>query len=257
MPFWNKKSKANESKSATPKAVMFIDNDHWHVSLKKQFKVDVSIKMLTDSVAAKYDLAEVFVFGDFTGLENKLEEIAGITENIYDVRGDTKSDKDIHMLDRLYRSGMQYKNTDTTVIIVSGSGRLTLAARFLKEECALKTSVFGVRGCMSGTLKDAADVVTELPNEEYISMLFPLVINNCVHVSKSSNIIPTFKTTVEAVATYNDISSIWAEIAVNKMLELGYLYKKMTTVASFNTIKTIAAKWDMLIKDGLYDPDVD
>lgn len=252
--FWKKKSAPNATK---PQAVIFIDHDHWSVSLKKQFRIDESIKMLTDSIAAKYDLTDIFAFGDFTGLDSRMGEIADITENIFDVRGDIKSDKDVLMLDKLYRCGVQYKGTDTNVIIVSGSGRLTLATRFIKEECGLKVSVYGVRGCISGALKESADATTELPNDEYIAMLFPLVIRNCVHVSKTSSIIPTFKTTIEAVSSYNDVSPVLVEIAVNKMLELGYLYKKLTVISSFNTVKTIAAKWELLIKDGLYDPEKD
>ena len=255
--FFKKKKAAAAPEPNPPQVVIIIDYDHWHVSLNKQFRIEENIKTLTDSIAAKYDVADVFVFGDFAGLDHKLGEIAGITENIYDVRGDVKSDKDIHMLDRLYRCGVQFKGTNTTIIIVSGSGRLTMAVRFLKDECNLKVGIYSVRGALSGSLREAASQVTELPNEEYIAMLFPLVIKNCVHVSKTSNIIPTFKTTAEAVSSYNDVSPVLIESAVNKMLELGYLYKKMTVISSFNTVKTIAAKWDLLIRDGLYDPEKD
>ena len=252
-----KKKKEQPRKADTHKAVIFIDHDHWYVSLNKQFRVQESVKMLMDSLASKYDVTEVFAFGDFVGRDKELGEIAEMTENIYDVRGDMKIDKDVLMLDSLYRCGVKYKGTNTTVIIVSGSGRLTLAVRFIKEECGLKVNVYGVRGCISGALKETADAVFELPNDEYIAMLFPLVIQNCVHVSKNANIIPTHKTTIEAVSSYNDISPVLVETAVNKMLELGYLYKKMTVIASFNTVKTIAAKWELLIRDGLYDPEKD
>ena len=251
-----KKKKSPAAKDTKQQAVIVIDFDHWNVSLKKQFRVEPSLKLLTDSVAAQYDVADIFVFGDFFGLDSKQSELADITENIYDIRNDIKNDKYIHMLDKLYRAGLRYKDTNTTVIIVSGSGRLTLAARFLKEECGLKVGVYSIRGAMSGALKEAADWTVELPNDEYISMLFPLIINNCVHVSKSGTIIPTFKTTVEAVSNYNDVSPVLVEAALHKMLELGYLYQKQTAI-SFNTIKTIAVKWDLLIKDGLYDPEKD
>jgi hypothetical protein len=252
--FWKKRS---ASESPNQQAVIFIDHDHWFVSLKKQYRVEASIKTLLDSIAPKYDISEIFAFGDFTASDIKLSNLAGITENIFDVRGDMKNDKDILMLDKLYRAGIQYKCTGAALILVSGSGRLTLAARFLKEDCGLKTGVYSVRGCLSGSLKETADWVCELPNEEFISMLFPLIIDNCVHVSKTSNIIPTFKTTVEAVSSYNDVSPVLVEEAVRKMLDLGYLYQKQTVLSSFNTVKTIAANWEQLIKDGLYDPEKD
>ena len=69
-------------------------------------------------------------------------------------------------------------------------------------------------------------------------------------------VIPTFRTTVDAVSKYNEVSPVLIETALEKMLELGYLYQKHTAI-SFNTVKTIAVKWDMLIRDGLYDPEKD
>lgn len=252
--FFKKKSKPTAN-GVIQKAIIFIDCDHWFVSLKKQYRVEANIKMLLDSISSKYNAADIFAFGDFTAVDNKLSELVGITENIYDVRGDIKNDKDILILDKLYRIGIQYKNTGATVIIISGNGRLTLAARFLKEECGLKIGVYSIRGCLSGSLKETADWTSELPNDEFISMLFPLIINNCVHVSKTFNIIPTFKTTVEAVSNYNNVSPVLVEEAVRKMLDLGYLYQKQTVLSSFNTVKTIAANWEQLIRDELYDPE--
>ena len=67
-------------------------------------------------------------------------------------------------------------------------------------------------------------------------------------------VIPTFRTTVDAVSRYNEVSPVLVETVLKKMLELGYLYQKQTAI-SFKTIKTIAVKWELLIRDGLYDPE--
>jgi len=259
LPFWNK-TKKTSADSATlqenekSRVVVFVDFDHWHVSLKSSFNVEADIRILLNDLTAKYGTAEIHVFGDFTGLDSKLGELALMTENVYDVQGERKGEKDILVLDRLYRCGMQYKDTDTTVILISGSGRYALAVRSLRDVCNLKVGIYGVRGATSGLLKESANWAFELPNDEYISILFPLIIRNCVHLSEK-DVNPTFRTTVDAVSSFNNVPPHLIESAVAKMLELGYLYQKQKVLRSLDTIKVICANWELMIKDGIYDPE--
>ena len=132
--FFKNRSKKSSTQETKPQAVVFVDFDHWHISLMNLFRVEASVKNLLDSIGDEYAIADIFVFGDFAGLDHKISELATITGNLFDVQGDKKSDKDAIILDKLYRCGVRHKGTDTTVIIVSGNGRLLLASRFLKEE---------------------------------------------------------------------------------------------------------------------------
>jgi len=242
------------SETERPGVVVFIDFDHWEVSLNSLYRIEADVRIILDSLKEKREVKEIYVFGDFNGQEKKLADLALLTEDIYDVQGNKKSDKDFIMLDKLYRCGAKYKDTETAVAIVSGSGHFTLAARFLREACSLSVGIYGVRGATSNSLREAASWSHELPNEEYISMLFPIIIRNCVIVSER-DINATFKTTVEVVSSYYKILPTLIEDAVAKMLELGYLYQKQRTLSSFESIKVLRANWEKLIKDGLYDPE--
>ena len=242
------------SETERPGVVVFIDFDHWEVSLNSLYRIEADVRIILDSLREKREVKEIYIFGDFSGLDGKLAELAGLTENIYDVQGNKKSDKDFIMLDKLYRCGAKYKDSVTKVVLISGSGHFTLATRFLQEECNLSVGVYGVRGATSGSLKEAASWFHELPNEEFLSMLFQPIIRNCVVVSER-DINATFKTTVEAVSGYYKLSAALVEDAVAKMLELGYLYQKQRTLPSFDSIKILRANWEKLIEDGLYDPE--
>jgi hypothetical protein len=225
---WLENKRKNKSETndqcIKPLAFVFIDFDHWYVSLKSLYHIEYDIRILLDNVAEKYLINEIYIFGDFSRLENKLSDLAVLTENIYDV-GEKKSDKNVIILDKLYRCGIQYKGTNTTVIAILGNGQFTLAERFLKEDFGLVAGVYGIRGAISASIKETADWVHELPNAEYIDMLFPLIVDNCDYVFVNK-VIATYKTMVEAVSRINNVSPVLIETAINKMLELGYLYQK-------------------------------
>jgi len=251
--FRGKKKPVNKTE---PQAVIILDFDHWHVSFSSLFHIEADFKTLLDSISKQCKVNDIFIFGDFIGLEEKLAGFSAFTENIVDVRGDKKNAKDLLLIDRLYRCAAEYRDTDTTVIIISGSGSYTLAARYIKEQ-GIKVGVYSVRGALSKNLREAADWCYELPNDEFISMLYPLIIQNFVFIS-GKDIYPTVKTTVEYVSGYHNISPLLVEVAVIKMLEENYIYKKQTVIPrEFTTIKTLAANWEKLIKDGLYDPEKD
>ena len=239
-------------------AVVFIDYDHWNVSLNANYRVKTDIQYLLDSISKQYEIKEIFVFGDFISAPEAYGKFTRLTENIYDVRNGQKNEKDIILLDKIYNYGHKHTGERQTAILITGNGGYALAARFLRDECCLETGVYGIRGSMSEKLKAAADWARELPNEDTIDILFPLVIQNFVYIQKSNrDIVPTFLRTVQAVASYNLVDEYLIEFAVKKMLDMGYLYQRETRVGFNDKVRVLYVKWDLLIRDGWYDPDAD
>ena len=237
-----------------PQAYVIVDFNYWHFALHKLFGVEVGLKTLVDIISSKYLIQELFVAGDFGRLAHRALEVLELTENLHDIGADMPGMKNFILADKLYRCGAEYRNTDMTVILISGSGNLVPAVRFVKEQPGLHMGIYSVRGTLRATLRQSADWTIELPGDEP-SMFYPLIIKDFEFIS-GKMIMPTFRTTVNAVSRHYNVSADMVKVSLGKMIDEHYVYRKQRLVPyTFDVINTLVVNWELLIRDGLYIPD--
>ena len=130
-----------------PKAVAFVDYEHWYISMEKLYKMKPDIQGWVKSLNEKYDVTEITFFADFANasLATEIPRIREVTKNIIPTTnaGHFKKDfTDFIMLDHVYQRAMSAEDIDT-FIIFSGDGHFSSVVSCLKNYCKKDVVVYG------------------------------------------------------------------------------------------------------------------
>ena len=160
---------------------------------------------------------------------------------------------DFIMLDHIYRSACLDKNIDTYVIF-TGDGHFSSVALFLKNSCHKEVVLYGVKNAFSGQLKQAASRYVEIPEEETDPLLpcYEAIFLNLysLHV-EHENSRPTFSKTVSAVAEKSGLGEDNIKVAMEKLLEKGYVTQYETLIGR-RKVRLLKAHFSVAQKDGIF-----
>ena len=251
-------NRMGEKKQEKKKAHVFVDYEHWYISLEKNYHVKPNIKKLTDELNETYNIAELVFFGDFSsaGMQNEMHKIRGFTNKIVETKNGSayykKDFTDFIMLDHIYQSALKATPEDT-FIIFTGDGHFTSVALFLKNTCRIEVGIYGIRNAFSGQLKQAASFWKELPDEEEILLPYcQMLLANLNELTEDrKNARPSFWKTVEAVSTKYGIPQEQAKKALEYLLQHGYLYQDEEQY-NYRKLKVLRADWKKIEQDGIY-----
>jgi len=247
-------------KNIKPRAAVFVDYEHWYISLDKMFKMKPDIKTWRDELAQKYDLCEIAVFADFSNpsLRSEISRIREVTNIIIETQNTSTHHKkdftDFIMLDHIYQKAMTSENIDT-FIIFSGDGHFSSVVSFLKNRMSKEVGVYAIKDAVSTQLRNTASWLNELPYKDerkstYYQMILKYIKSN-ESSGKEKKSYPTFWATVEAVAeTYRVDKDKVAEI-MREMINRGYIYQKREHTSVSNSIKIICVDWQKAARDGI------
>ena len=118
-----------------PKAIAFVDYEHWFISLDKLHHTRPDIKSWRNELAKTYELQEIIFFADFSNPTIRLEipRIREVSNYIIETQNTSSSHKkdftDFIMLDHIYQKALTTNQIDT-FIILSGDGHFSSAASF-------------------------------------------------------------------------------------------------------------------------------
>lgn len=249
--------------SIKPKAVAFVDYEHWYISMTKMHDQKPDIKGWYADMSKKYNITEVCFFGDFSNqsLRSEIPRIREVTNFVIETQNASPHHKkdytDFIMLDHIYQRAMTSHDVDT-FIIFSGDGHFSSVVSFLNIKLEKDVGIYGVRDAISNQLKNSASWVIELPNKnqeetEYCRM----ILRNLRNLSKTRNANghrqrPAFWPTVEAVAKYNDADKDKVAEALRSMIEKGYIYQTQERLKT-KTIKVLQVNWEKVKKDGILE----
>ena len=240
-----------------PKAAVFVDYEHWYISLDKNFHIRPDIESFIGELNKKYDVADVSFFGNFsnTSLNSEMHRIRGFTNKIVETDNGKdfykKDYTDFIILDHIYQSAYTDNDIDTYVIF-TGDGHFSSVVLFLKNVCKKNVEVYGVKGAFSGQLKQAATSFAELPNSEQqllpycrmiIASLFALETEN-----KKAN--PAFIKTVKAVSEKYNADEALVKAALEKLMTDGYISQYVKRINN-KSVKLLKTDYKRAEKDGL------
>ena len=247
-------------KHSLPRAVAFVDFEHWYISLERMYSVKPDVKAWAEELRKNYDVEEIAIFADFsnTGLRGELEKIRNVTNIIIDTKNQSEHYKkdftDFIMLDYIYQRAMTKKNIDT-FIIFTGDGHFTSVVRFIINQCRKKVGIYGITGATSSQLKASASWCRELPSDsEIYRTYYKLIVDTfnylTVHREFVKNGSPEKIT--ERVSKQGRVDRRSIKSALDQMMRGGYVCNSSMLNERGKKISVLTPNWDLLRRDGLW-----
>lgn len=250
-----------QRKKKLPDAVIFIDFEHWTISLSNLFGLHPNVQGFYKNISERFTVKKIMVFADFSNevLTIEKERWSDIPCEIIDTQNESPYKKgltDFVMLDAIYRQ-VQADKRIGTYILFTGGDHFSYISKYLRE---LKKNVvvYGIRNAFSGRLKDEADEIIELPTEtDEQERYYRLIIDNFNYIYNNANnlIIPTFCSTASILSLRNNIPEARIQEAIQELLDRGILYKSLTRVNYSNTVRILRIDWKKAIEAGLWSAD--
>lgn len=243
-----------------PKAIAFVDYEHWYISLDKLFgNMRPDIKAWRDALSEKYEMEEIIFFADFSNpaLRQEIPRIREVSNYIIETQNTSTSFKkdftDFIMLDHIYQKAMKSKDIGT-FILFTGDGHFNSVCNFLISQLGKKVGIYAIRGALSNQLRNTASWVVNLPEivDPFIS-IYRLILKNLKYLedNKAKKSYPTFWATVESVSRFNKLRRKDVADALHSMIEKGYIIQKEVDFGNDKIIQTLTVDWRKCRNDGI------
>lgn len=250
-----------QRKKKLPDAVVFVDFEHWTISLSNLFGLRPNVQGFYEALAAQFSIKRIAVFGDFSNEILKKEKWRWdeIPCKIIDTQNGSAYKKemtDFVMLDAIYRQAQTDRKTHHYVLF-TGDGHFSYVTRYLRDQNKVVV-VYGIRDAFSRRLKNEADEIVELPTQsDEKERYFRFIIDNFNYIynNEKNRIIPTFRSTVSVVSSRNNVPEERIRDAVQELLDRGILYKSLIKVDYQNQVRILKVEWKKAIDAGLWSPD--
>jgi len=150
-----------------PYAVAFVDYEHWYISYDRMYRSKPDIRAWREALAERYDVGEIFFFGDFSNpsLRSEIPKIREITSFIIETQNASshfeKDFTDFIMLDHIYQKAVTDENIDA-FIIFSGDGHFSSVVSFIRNRVGKEVGVYAVKGALSSQLRNSASYAEEV-----------------------------------------------------------------------------------------------
>lgn len=247
------------SNNGLPKAIAFVDYEHWFISLEKHHDSKPNIQAWFNDLKKKCNIVEVIFFADFSKFREKEVEtkrIRTFTNKIIDTYNPDSHHKkdysDFIILDNIYQKA--FTNQDIELFIIfTGDGHFSSATAFIRNFCNKQVGVYGVKNCISKNLVSSADWVVEVPliNEEN-ETVNNLILSSLRIAMDKGNKQPTFMKTVEYVSEKYYIPINKVKKCVIDLIDQGYIIQTTEKTKQRDTIRVIRPDWKKIKKDGIW-----
>ncbi len=246
-----------------PRAVAFVDFEHWYISLDRMHHKRPDYKAWYDEITSKYSVDEIYFFADFSNpsLRAEIPRIREITNFIIETQNSSPHHKkdytDFIMLDHIYQRAMTDRQTDT-YIIFSGDGHFSSVVNFLCVKLHKEVGIYAVRDAVSSTLKNAASWVCELPFVNKTQRIYYKLILSAMRDLEEANrgkkkkARAAFWPTVDAVANSNSLPRDEVADSLRSLIESEYIYQTEEKLRN-KTIKVMKVNWDKVKRDRLIE----
>lgn len=252
-------SKKPTGREALPKAVAFVDYEHWYVSYLKNFGLRPDIGGWFDMLSQSVYLTEAFFFADFShkSLSDEIRRIRPYSNKIIDTRntnGATAKDyTDFIILDNMYQKAVASDEIDV-YILFTGDGHFSSVCSFIKNVKGKEMWVYGVRNSFSRQLQDTASRSVTLPSlEELKKRNTKLVLDEIAASETQVGKSPTTKKLISDIAERQKIPPDDVRAAIAELTEKKYLTERVITMRSAEKKTVLFVDWDSLRDEGVYE----
>lgn len=260
--FQRKRTKESIGASGKPRAVAFVDFEHWYISLDKMYHTRPDIRAWRDELASRYEIQEIVFFADFNNasLRQEIPKIREITNYIIETQNTSTNFKkdftDFIMLDHIYQKAMNARDV-SVFILFSGDGHFNSVVNFLITQMGKEVGVYGIKDAMSNQLRNSASWYKLLPEQtDPDAPYYTMILKNLKYLkdnaTKEKKVRPTFWATVETVSRLNQTKRDPILKAMRNMIQKGYLYQTSDKIDSSKSVKILNVDWEKCRKDGIW-----
>ena len=245
-----------------PRAVAFVDYEHWFISLERLHHLKPNIQAWFDDLKTRCNLVEVIFFGNFSKFKDKETEtkrIRSFTNKIIDTFNPDlhykKDYTDFIILDNIYQKAVLQSDAEL-FIIFSGDGHFSSAAAFIRNFCHKQVGIYGVQGAISKNLINSADWYREVPLEkEKKDALNHAIFSTFKNNERSMGVPPTFKRAVEIISAENQLESQEISDALCELINEGYINQIPERTKRNMPIKILRTDWKKVAESGIWSMD--
>ncbi|HNX15071.1 MAG TPA: NYN domain-containing protein [Oscillospiraceae bacterium] len=255
---WSKIFGVNKgSGSGKQSAAVFVDFEHWYISLEKLYGIKPDIKNWSKELNAKYDVREMTFFADFSvqGMQNEISKIREVTNMIVQTQNTSHYKKDFTdfiMLDLIYQRAFDPSSAEV-FIIFTGDGHFSSAARFLKNRCNKQVGIYAVKNAFSKQLQSIADWSVEVekpPAADPLANYYEMILKNFKYLeNQNKKMVLSFNKTVQTISGINHVQYSKVQTALKTLMKKGYVFQKKDHIDG-NPITTLAVNWELVKRDG-------
>lgn len=249
-----------KKKTSLPRAIAFVDFEHWFISLERQYSVKPDVKGWAAELKERFDVKEIAIFADFSnpGLRGELEKIRDVTNIIIDTKNQSEHYKkdftDFILLDYIYQKAMTDKSIDT-FIIFTGDGHFNSVVRFIINQCRKKVGIYGITNATSSQLKASASWSREIPSDsEIFRTYYKLIVDNFNYltVHREFGKGGSAEQIIERVSKLGHVDRRSIKSALDQMMTEGYVYKDVALDDRGKKLQILRPNWELLRRDGLW-----
>ena len=193
-------------------------------------------------------------FGNFLdrNLSNEVVRIREVSNDIIETNCDNegrfmKDMSDVIMLDAIYRAAAE-KRSPQTFVLFTGDGHFQPVVRYLVQDLGKRVELHGIRTTVSRALRDAASECFEIPEEDQqLTECFQYIVADFNRIALNhDNPFATYQSLVTRVSRNNRLPKERVEMAVNEMVNQGYITRKRHRVAYDKPmINVLIPEWDV------------
>lgn len=236
------------------KTVVFVDYEHWYVSLKQLHQRRPNLRAWFDDVSQRGKLMEVAFFGDFSdagGMRDEINNIRQFTNRIIETKNSSahakKSFTDFIMLDNIYQKIISSPEVEQ-VILFTGDGDFCSVAAYLRHFCSKVVGVYGVDGAISSQLEATSDWCERIPFVSEPHQECRLAILKNLKYAQTHTKSPTFRPTVRLVAEHYDLYEDAVEAELRLLLGEGIVYTMPERSRRDYTVmlNVLKVRWDLV-----------
>ena len=241
-------------------AAVFVDYEHWYISLEKLYSIKPDVKGWSDELNRQYDVREMTFFADFSvgGLKNEVSKIREVTNMIVQTQNTSNHYKkdftDFIMLDQIYQRAFDPNSADV-FIIFTGDGHFSSVVRFLTNRCGKTVGIYGVKNAFSKQLQNMATyyIEVEKPAEpDPMQAYYQMILKNFKYLeSQDKQRVLSFNKSVETVTRINHAPYSKVQSALKALMKKEYI-RQVKEKLDGNTVTTLAVDWELVNRDGLY-----
>ncbi|MBR0402467.1 MAG: NYN domain-containing protein [Lachnospiraceae bacterium] len=271
----------SRSKTSKPRALAFVDYEHWFYSYKNLFSMTPDLEAWRDELQEYFELEDILVFANFSVNYiapewEKLEKLGARV--IHTGIAQESSDKDYTdfiMLDHIYQAATR-KDIEVYVIF-TGDGHFGSAVRYIRNKLNKRVIVYGVNRALSGRLKSEASSYVEMPRYEQEQQFYiDLVLNTLERLTLQKKD-PTYRRTIDGVAKSSRVARDRIKWAMDYLMEKGYVSERKVKVRTSTggknsakdggkagaddagkkqnaeqAVKVLSVDWNAIKKDGIW-----
>lgn len=236
-----------------PKAVVFVDYEHWFYSYHNKFNMTPNVEEWFDEVSAEYKIKEAQFFADFNNniIGKELERLEKLKYNISVVHtasmkdGVDKDFTDFIILDAIYREAAQRRSPEV-FIIFTGDGHFNLVVKYLRS-LNKKVIIYATKYSLSNKLKSSANAYVEMPRQGQEQNYYMDLVTTSLRKLEKNGKVATYWKTIQNVAAYNKVSKDKIQNTVDGMINQKLLYEEKTVFKGRNQ-QILKADWNRIDK---------